>query len=180
LTIEPMQIEKSEVGWAHHAILWFSRAIAMVVKLYVLAVEVILLMGFILLLGGANPSSSFVEWVYRSMDRAMKPFRGIFAPIDLGTTGNDVEAIFETSVLFAMIVYGILAIAISALLGWLNSLAAKQARRDEEYRRQQIIGQVVAGTDPLQQPTISPGAPTTAPGVPTTPPTPPTPPAPAG
>ena len=117
MTNAAMEIDQSTVGWARRIVLWFSRAITFLIYLYVLFVEVILLMGFLLLLGGANPSSPFVEWVYRSLDRAMRPFRGIFASIELGITGNDVPSIFDTSVLFAMIMYGILAIAISTLLG---------------------------------------------------------------
>ena len=39
----------------------------------------------------------------------MERFRGIFTPIELGLTGNDVEAVLDTSVLFAMLVYGIFA-----------------------------------------------------------------------
>lgn len=98
-----------------------GRVITWVVYVYVLIVEVILALGFLLLLLGADPSSGFVEWAYRSLDRAMRPFRGIFASIDLGVTGNDVASVFDTSVLFAMIVYGIIAIALSSLLHWLSS-----------------------------------------------------------
>ena len=78
-----------------------TRVLSYLVYLYLLAVEVILLLGFLLLLFGANTSAGFTEWVYRSMDRAMKPFRGIFTPIELGTTaGNEIQSVFETSVLF--------------------------------------------------------------------------------
>ena len=155
-TVQSMEIDKSRASWAEHAVLWFSRAIAYVINIYVLAVEAILLLGFLLLLGGANPSSGFVEWVYRSMERSMKPFRGIFAPIELGITGNDVPSIFATSVLFAMIVYGLLAIVVHTVLAWLNGRAAKQAREDEEYRRQQIIGQITTNMNPVAQPPATP------------------------
>jgi hypothetical protein len=50
----------------------------------------------------------------------MEPFRGIFTPIQLGTTSGNVEAVFDTSVLFAMIVYGIIAMVLSALTRWLS------------------------------------------------------------
>ncbi len=79
MTNPTMEIDQSKVGWAQQTIMWISRAVTFLIYLYVLFVEIILLLGFLLLLGGANPSSSFVEWVYRSLDRAMKPFRGIFA-----------------------------------------------------------------------------------------------------
>jgi len=75
----------------------------------------ILVMGFFLLLFGANPDAAFAEWVYRALDRVMKPFRGIFESVDL--SGNSV---LDVSVLFAMIVYGMLALALRALIDWLT------------------------------------------------------------
>ena len=45
----------------------------------------------------------------------MKPFRGLFQSVDL--SGNSV---LDTSVLFAMIVYGMLALALRALIDWLT------------------------------------------------------------
>ena len=123
-----------------------SRAISYVVYAYVIIVEIILFLGFLLLLLGANPSSSFVEWVYRSMDRAMRPFRGIFEPVELGTTQADVPSVLDTSVLFAMIVYAILAIVVHALLEWLTARLARLDREDEEYRRRQLVEQSLAAT----------------------------------
>jgi hypothetical protein len=73
------------------------------------------------LLFGANPSAGFTDWVYRNLARVMAPFRGIFTPIELGTTAGNVPSIFETSVLFAMVVYGILAMLLSALISWLTT-----------------------------------------------------------
>jgi hypothetical protein len=101
--------------------IWIARAVSYLVYAYLLVVELILLIGFFLLLFGANPSSSFVAWAYRNLERAMRPFRGIFAPVEIGTAGNDVEAIFDTSIVFAMIIYAIIAIAVSTLIAWLTS-----------------------------------------------------------
>src|SRR5687768_6112335 len=98
-----------------------ARAIVYFVYFYFIAVEIILGLGFFLLLFGANPEAGFTEWVYRNLDRVMAPFRGIFTPIELGTTAGNVPSIFETSVLFAMIVYGILAMLLSTLTSWLSS-----------------------------------------------------------
>lgn len=100
---------------------WVARGISYLVYAYVIVVEVILLIGFVLLLLGANPDAGFTEWAYRSLDRAMKPFRGIFTPIELGTAGsNEVASVFETSVLFAMMIYGIVAVAVDGLINWLT------------------------------------------------------------
>ncbi len=113
-----------------------TRALSYLVYFYLLAVEVILLLGFFLLLFGANTSAGFTEWVYRSMDRAMKPFRGIFTPIELGTTaGNEIKSVFETSVVFAMIVYGVVGIAIYSFIGWLTHRIGliEREERDGQY-----------------------------------------------
>jgi len=82
---------------------------------FTLIALVILVLGFFLLLFGANPEAAFAEWVYRSLDRVMAPFRGIFEPIELN--GNSV---LDTSVLFAMIVYGIAGMFLSAAVDWLS------------------------------------------------------------
>ena len=142
---------------------------------YLVVVEVILLLGFLLLLAGANSDSSFVQWVYRSLDRTMRPFRGIFEPIQLGVTNGDVPSVIETSVLFAMIVYGIVAIVAHSFLEWLNRRADRMDLDDQEYQRQQIVTQsLAAGT---QQPAATqPATPTEMyPSVPSTPPPPPAP-----
>lgn len=134
-----------------------GKIVTTIVYAYVVIVEIILGLGFILLLFGANPSSGFVEWVYRSMDRAMKPFRGIFEPVELGVAGNDVPSILETSVLFAMIIYAIVALALGNLLHWLTTRInridnenrvreVEQAHRDAELAYRQALLQTPAPT----------------------------------
>lgn len=97
-----------------------SRALVWLVYAYVVVCEVILALGFVLRLFGANPSVGFVQWAYRSLDRVMAPFRGIFTPIELGPTANEVPAVLDSSILFAMVVYGILMLAIRHLIDWLT------------------------------------------------------------
>ena len=132
-----------------------GRVITFFVYAYVMIVEVILGLGFVLLLFGANPSSSFVEWVYRSVGRAMKPFRGIFEPIELGVTGNDVSSIVDTSVLFAMIIYGIIGVLLSSLLHWLtqriNRIDTTNAQRAADYERR-ALNEAYLDTLRAQQP----------------------------
>jgi hypothetical protein len=112
-----------------------GRAISYLVYAYVIVVEVILLLGFVLLLFGANPTAGFTEWAYRNLDRVMSPFRGIFTPIELGAGGSDVPSIFETSVVFAMIVYGIVALVFSALIGWLSGRLNQVTNAETELQR---------------------------------------------
>ena len=123
------------------AILWVVRAISYLVYFYLIVVEIILFIGFFLLLFGANPTAGFTEWAYRNLDRVMDPFRGIFSPIELGTTGNDVPATFDTSVLFAMIIYGIVALLFSAFIGWLSARLNQIHAAEDELARQAEIEQ---------------------------------------
>lgn len=164
-----VEIDRSTAHPIRRTALWVSRAVSFVVYVYVLVVEIILMLGFLLLLLGANPSSSFVEWVYRSLDRAMRPFRGIFEPIELGVNQADVPSVLETSVLFAMVVYAILALVVHALLSWLNHRLDRLDHMDEELRRQQLINAQFAATAAAAQgvpsaPMTVPDPPAAAPG----------------
>jgi hypothetical protein len=103
-----------------------ARVLTYLVYAWVLFALVILLLGFFLLLFGANPDAAFAEWAYRSLDRVMAPFRGLFEPLELSG-----DSVLDPSIIFAMIVYGIVAIALSALIDWLTErkmlLQARQA-----------------------------------------------------
>jgi uncharacterized protein YggT (Ycf19 family) len=102
-----------------------ARVLTYLVYAFVLFTLVILLLGFFLLLFGANPDVPFAEWVYRSLDRVMAPFRGLFESVQLNG-----DSVLDTSVLFAMIVYGIVGIALSALIQWLtDKLLVMQRKR---------------------------------------------------
>jgi hypothetical protein len=128
-------------------IVWTARAISYLLYAYLIVVEIILFIGFFLLLFGANPTAGFTQWAYRNLERVMDPFRGIFSPVELGTTGNDVPAIFDTSVLFAMIIYGIVALLISVLIGWLSGRLDQIHAAEDELARQAEIAQQRAEAD---------------------------------
>ena len=130
---------------------------------YLIVVEVVLGLAFMLRLLGANPTSEFVRWIYRSSDRAMNPFRGIFEPIQLGTSRQAVPAVFDTSFLFAMLIYGIVAIVIHMGLTWLGGqmhrLDANRVRQErldaysdaaDTYRneRPDVMSQPAGDPDP--------------------------------
>lgn len=168
----PYEEPDENAGTKRH-LLWLARAVGYLVYAYVVVVEVILGFGFFLLLFGANPTSEFVEFMYRNLDRVMDPFRGIFSPIELGMAGqNEVESVFETSVLFAMIVYGLLAIVVHALIAWLTGRMDRLQREDYEYRRRLAAEQAARraqqnpqapyGTGPAAGTTVHP----TEPGAP--------------
>jgi uncharacterized protein YggT (Ycf19 family) len=93
-----------------------ARALTYLVYAFVIVALVILLLGFFLKLFGANPHAPFAEWLYRGLRRVMAPFRGLFEPIPL-----DGRSVLDVSILFAMIVYGIVAMALQALIEWLTA-----------------------------------------------------------
>ncbi len=96
-------------------IVWAGRALVYLVYFFVTVALIVLTFGFFLLLFGANPDAAFAEWVYRSLDRVMAPFRGLFESIQLNG-----KSVLDVSVLFAMIVYGIVAMALRSLIDWLT------------------------------------------------------------
>jgi uncharacterized protein YggT (Ycf19 family) len=76
---------------------------------------VILAMAFFLELFNANEATPFVRWVFRATDRIMQPFRGIFPAVQ-GESGS----VFDPALLFAMFMYWLLALAMHALIGWID------------------------------------------------------------
>jgi hypothetical protein len=156
-----------------------ARFIGYLVYAYILFVEVILFLGFFLLLFGANSSSGFVQWAYRNLDRAMNPFRGIFTPIELGTTsGNQVESVFDTSVLFAMIIYGIIGLLVHSLIQWLTYKVRmiereehnEEAAAEAERIRQEMLRSGMAATTTVTSTAPGMTTSTTATAVPAPPP----------
>jgi uncharacterized protein YggT (Ycf19 family) len=98
--------------------LWLLRiARWLVLFAYAIAIIalVVLTIAFFLHLFGASTSAPFVQWIYRSEDRFMKPFRGIFPPVEVSE-----QSVLDVSVLFAILMYGLFAVAIHALVEWLT------------------------------------------------------------
>jgi uncharacterized protein YggT (Ycf19 family) len=125
-------------------IVWAARALVDLVYFFVTVALIILTFGFFLLLFGANPDAAFAEWVYRSLERVMAPFRGLFESIPLNG-----QSVLDVSVLFAMIVYGIAAMALRALIDWLT-YRVDLIRRREAY--EQAIAQPPATATVAQAP----------------------------
>jgi uncharacterized protein YggT (Ycf19 family) len=92
---------------------------------FVLVALTILAFGFFLLLFGANPDASFAEWIYRSLARVMAPFRGIFEPVRL-----DGDSVLDPSILFAMIVYGLVGLLLNGLIDWLTQRLVRVRMRE--------------------------------------------------
>jgi hypothetical protein len=190
-TIADMSVTTTDHGESKSTrwiIAWIARAITYLLYAYVLIVEIILVIGFLLKLFGASRASGFVDWWYRHLEDVMEPFSGIFGSIELGTTSNDVQSVFETSILFAMVIYGIVAIALHGLISWLGSMLHRiEQRRLEEDRRhayEQALARAQQPYDPTQRmpatpsqpyPTAGPAQGAVVPGQPGTSPQPPAP-----
>ena len=70
---------------------------------------VVLTIAFFLRLFGANTSAPFVKWIYRSEARFMQPILG---PNEQAANG--------LVVLFGILMYGLFAVAVHALVEWLD------------------------------------------------------------
>lgn len=78
---------------------------------FLAVVEVFLGIRFLFKLFGANPNNGFVSWVYDMSAALLEPFRGIFS-----ARVFENQYILEFSTLFAMLMYGLLALLIIALI----------------------------------------------------------------
>lgn len=124
------------------ALLKAARVVVWLVYAFALVTGVLLTTAFFLQLAGANPDASFVEWVYRSTDRAMRPFRGIFPTQEL-----DGSSVLDFSYLVAAIVYFVIALLVDALHRWLTGRLrrqeweARRARAQADMAAQRVVDQ---------------------------------------
>lgn len=103
-----------------------ARTISYIAYAFVVAALLILVFGFILQLFAANPDAPFTQWIYRHLDDAMEPFRGIFPQAEAPNGST-----LDLSILFAMFVYGLIALGVRSLLDWLTFRRDRLARRIE-------------------------------------------------
>jgi uncharacterized protein YggT (Ycf19 family) len=89
-------------------LVWFTFA-------FLVAAVIVMMLAFVLQLTNANESASFVEWVYRSADRVDDPFRSIY-PSEVRGDGS----VIDFSMLFGVIIYGLAAMFVSALIHWFD------------------------------------------------------------
>jgi uncharacterized protein YggT (Ycf19 family) len=95
--------------------MWVTRIVAGLINFFLALVEIFLGLRVILRLFGANPDNSFVQFIYSSSSTLMEPFRGIFPTVTISN-----NHVIDFSALFAMVVYGLIALAFAALVSWLN------------------------------------------------------------
>ena len=111
------------IGMVAKVLLW-------AIYVWVIVNLVLLFLAFTLLLLGANPDAGFAEWVYRSTERSMAPFRGLFEPVVYNG-----ESVLDTSLLFAMIIYSLVALLLRATIDWVTDLVARRNFSLEQQAR---------------------------------------------
>ena len=101
-----------------------GRAIVWLVYAFALVAIVISTLAFFLELFGANPSSGFTQWVYRSAARVTAPFRGIFPSHTNG------KSVLDVSLIFAIIMYALFALLVHTLIDYIERRRAESVSRD--------------------------------------------------
>jgi uncharacterized protein YggT (Ycf19 family) len=96
-------------------VLTITRVLVLFLYGFLVLTEIVLVLAFFLRLFAASTSASFTQWVYQAAGRALEPFRGIF-PTLKGESGS----VLDLSILFAMLMYGIFALAVHALIEWID------------------------------------------------------------
>ena len=145
-----------------------SRALILFVYAFAVACIVILAIAFFLQLFNANTTAPFVDWVYRAAKRIMQPFRGIFPSIE-GEQGS----VFDVSMLFAMFMYGLLALGAHGLIDWIDrKIAAMRFEAMWQPAASPAASSSVV-TVPAAAPAASSAASSTAPAATAPPPGPP-------
>jgi hypothetical protein len=127
---------KLTVGTIAKVLLWF-------VYVWVVLNLILLFLAFVLRLFGANPDAGFTQWVYRSVSRSMAPFRGIFEPIVISD-----QSVLDTSLLFAMIIYGLVALFLSAGIEWLTGFITRRRLQLEREVWNDRLEAMSTGTPP--------------------------------
>lgn len=107
-----------------------TRVLTWLVYAFAVTAIAFLSTAFFLRLFNANESAPFVRWVERATRILMQPFRGIFPAVE-GESGS----VFDASLLFAIFIYGMLAMGMHALLDWIDRKMAIARYAEAEAAR---------------------------------------------
>lgn len=130
------------------------RALVWIVYAWVAITIVLLFLAFLLQLLGADQDAGFVEFVYRSTERAMAPFRGIFESVPLSDNST-----LDISILFAIIVYSFVALGLGIALDWVtHKVHLAQGEADEAAAFEASLQAPRAASSHLVQLSSSDGA----------------------
>ena len=115
-------------------ILWVGRLFTLFIYVVFLAYAVIVGIAFVLQLLGANPDADFADWIYRAAANITEPFRGIFP-----TTQVSDRSTFNASLLFALIMYLVVAVILHGIVDWLARRIAGIDRAEEREQMQAAL-----------------------------------------
>ena len=93
----------------------FGRWLTWFVYLFFILAVILLAIAFFLQLTNASEAASFTQWVYRATDRLLAPFRAIYPQVE-GENGS----VLDFSILFAIIMYGLFALGVHAIVNWID------------------------------------------------------------
>jgi len=132
----PSAYQAPPTGKSSRTVAWgVGRAIVWLVYAFALVAIVIATIAFFLELFGANPSSGFTQWIYRSASRVTAPFRGIFPSHAKG------DSVLDVSLLFAIIMYALFALLVHALIDFIERRRAESVSRDRYQAQQAALQQ---------------------------------------
>lgn len=107
----------------------FAKVLTYLVYAYAIIAIVFLVLGFVLLLFGANASTPFVKFVYNIAAEFLQPFRDIFPGKPISDRGY-----FSAAGLFAIIIYSVAAMAIHSLITFITLKQSKHVKELEELQ----------------------------------------------
>ena len=97
------------------AYLQFSKIIVWFLHFWVIIGAIALFLRVFLLAFSANPTTWFVDFVYRVSSDYLAPFRGIFPPREVGDTGY-----LDVAAIFAIIIYLFIAWGFQSLIEYIQ------------------------------------------------------------
>ena len=113
-----------------------ARVLTYLVYAYAIIAIVFLIIGFVLLLFGANDQTPFVKFVYNIASEFLQPFRDIFPGKPISDKGY-----FSAAGLFAIIMYSVAAMAIHSLITYITLKQTKHVKELEEIQNQKYAAE---------------------------------------
>lgn len=96
-------------------LLVLGRMVAYLAYAWLVFVDVLLIFRVFLLAFAANPNAGFARFIYTTTADVMAPFRGLFPPHPVQSTGY-----LDVSALFAILVYTLLVFVLGAFVDWMS------------------------------------------------------------
>lgn len=84
-------------------------------------IELLVGLRFLFLILGANPLSTFVNWIYSTSAPLVAPFAGVLGRSTSVPTGAVVHSVFDPSTLVALVVYAAIGGVLLSLFGHRHS-----------------------------------------------------------